>query len=104
MDLSTKLSDMINGGISSKREMEREMESIFNHLKKDHGIRPQKYFTSFFSLIGMLAGTILGGVLAFPMGWNIPALLLVGWAVGLGVGRIYGNSRDNSLKKQEKLL
>lgn len=93
-------------------EFEQFNDEICRHLKADHKLIPRSYYLSFYSVIGMLAGTFLG----FATGYLIDRLtgsnshtylkngLLLGWFTGLVAGQILGKRKDNKLRKQNRQL
>lgn len=103
-DISGRLAGFINDGPGKRKELENRTEALFQHLKKEHGILPDKYYTSFFSFVGLATGSIIGLISGWLLKWNMGIAFLTGWAAGLIIGRVYGLYRDRVLKKLDRQL
>jgi hypothetical protein len=102
--IAANLFNLINDNSLARKSYEEKLEQIRKHLRKTHGILPKEYNTSFFSLIGLVIGLLLGFlVFLFNNEW-LRGGLLIGSAVGLLVGRIYGRILDGKLIKDGKVL
>lgn len=89
-------------------EFESLNDKVYHHLRKDHLLMPRSYFVAFYSLLGMVAGTVTGGIVGLlgnlissgVQGIWLKNGLLIGWFAGLIAGQILGKRKDNRIEKQ----
>lgn len=100
------LSTSINSTIGTRNEYERKLESVADYLKKEHGIRPKKYYQSLYALIGIFGGIVVGYAIGQIYGGSgfLKFALLLGFAIGLMVGRILGNRKEKWLSENNLLI
>lgn len=102
--LSGTLSEAIHVPGSARRELDRLIFRLSNHMMKEHGLFPPHRFGYVCSLTGMAAGLLVGLVLmkVVPeLRWHIPA---AGVAAGLIVGWISGSTKDRKIKREGCLI
>lgn len=87
-----------------RREYDRLISRISNHLLKEHGFYPPFHFTYLYSFVGMVAGLATGYALMkiFPQTDWIP--LITGVAVGLIGGQVWGSMKDKKIRKEKKIM
>ena len=104
-ELTLNLYDYLKGDVSSRRKYEKKIDTMNKHLRKVHSIYPKQYFISLYSLLGVVAGLLLGAIVAYA---TIPGFLqqslLFGFVLGLFVGRIWGKIKDKNQMKEAKVL
>lgn len=87
-----------------RREVDRLIARLANHMMKEHGFYPPWHFNYLYSLAGMLAGTLisLAAVLVLPgKPWE---LLAAGFAAGLIAGQVTGGRKDRIIRADNKLM
>ncbi len=103
-DIVSKLPDYINGSPGMRSEYEKRSDKIVNHLKQKHGLIPEQYYSSVWSLIGLVSGILFfGGAAYFFQPGFVKWGLFTGFTIGIIAGRIYG-SRKDKMKKSEDLI
>lgn len=96
------------------QEFEKEYMTLFGemveHLKVHHGYRLPNYFLSLYTMIYMLVGA-LAGLFIIYLGrvgrfghWNYEIGGLLGFVVGLIIGRISGHRKDKEMRLNKKNL
>ncbi len=104
-DIISKLPEYINGSPRMRAEYEKRSENIVRHLKTEHGLVPEQYFSSLYSFFGFTAGALILGAAAYLynpgfLKWG----LITGFTFGLIAGRITGNRKDKEKKKENLIL
>jgi hypothetical protein len=104
-EFAKSLSLSLKGNVSSRKEYEKKLLLMENHLKTSHQVFHNEYFTSLFSLIGIIGGILLGGLISVVI---IPTFIkhgmLIGSVAGLITGRIAGRNKDKNIKKRKRML
>ncbi len=104
-ELSEIFVESINGTSKRRAEFEKRNEQLVTHLKEKHGLVPAMYYSSRYSLLGLIVGTLAGALIGYAV---LPGILkfsmLLGFAVGLIIGRIFGVWKDKFIKKNNLIL
>ncbi|NPA67242.1 MAG: hypothetical protein GXO50_01385 [Chlorobi bacterium] len=100
-----KLPEYINGSPRMRAEYEKRSDKVVKHLKKEHGLVSEQYYSSLYSFIGIISGTALFAaisVLIQPgfLKWGA----LAGFTVGLIAGKIFGHKKDKEKKINDLIL
>ncbi len=91
---------------AERRELDRLIFRLSNHMMKEHGYFPKYHFSYRFSILGIFAG-VLAGVLLYVLfrstGWIFPAIGLI---AGLFAGQIRGadQRQQNKITKQGDVI
>lgn len=81
-------------------ELEGEMESWVEHLKRHHGVYPDYYFNYRYATYGLLGGLFLGALLSYIFkGVFLFSIIGLVTSVCLIAGVIYGTQLDNKIRK-----
>lgn len=97
--LTDTVGSLATASLEEVQEFENATERFFEHLKREHNVKPVRYYSSLFSLIGVGAGSIMGiGIGLFFH--EVMTSLLVGWAIGLIGGRLIGSLKDKSVLRK----
>ncbi len=97
-ELAENLFEYLKGDLKSRKAFEKKVNAMHDHLRKAHKIYPPSYFTSFYSLLGVIFGMLAGALAAYlSISGFMKQSLLFGFVIGLLVGRIAGRIKD---KKQ----
>ncbi len=85
------------------KEFDAFLNVVSKHLETEHQIRAIRYYTSLYSFYGMLAGAIIGAGGVFLVNQEkVYAGVLIGWMIGLVIGRLIGVKKDSNHKKMNK--
>lgn len=91
--------------IEFRQPYEKEFNQIRNHFHKEHGYIPPSYFTSRFSIIGILAGMSITLISTWlTLGIVIIDAILAGFIVGLTAGYIAGAIKEKAYRKAKKII
>jgi hypothetical protein len=95
---------LANGSPSDRKIFEKNNESYMKHLSENHGLVQETYYLSKYTLLGILVGTLIIGGISYIINPLYAKLgILIGFAVGLTIGRVYGKKLDKA-KKLEGLV
>lgn len=83
---------------------EKKFNEIRSHFHKTHGYIPLHYFSSRYSIVGIVVALILS--LAIKFLFKLPAndLILVGTVTGLAIGYLLGSYKEKAYRKQKKII
>lgn len=89
---------------NSRREFDRLITRLSRHMQKEHGFYAPYYYSYLYSFFGILAGLLLGFVLfkMFPMHGEV--LLASCFSVGIITAYFAGNSKDNKIRRNKKIM
>ncbi len=94
-DITSRLAEYLKGIPQMRSEYEKRNEEIVTHLQKAHGLAYKEYFVSSYSFIGFASGSaVFAGIMWFINPNFIIPSLLMGFTVGLIIGRILGKRKD----------
>ncbi|NOZ47348.1 MAG: hypothetical protein GXO79_11290 [Chlorobi bacterium] len=96
--VTSNLENYLNRSKTNKQEYEMISDKIFSHLSKNHGIKPSNYYTSLYSVFGILAGGFLGLLLSYLFYNGFSKLILFVLLIGFLVGNILGYRKDKKLR------
>lgn len=102
--LSGTLPEAIDVPGSSRRELDRLIFRLSNHMMKEHGLFPPHRFGYVFSLTGIASGLLAGLILmkVIPeFRWHF---LVAGIVFGLVFGWILGSIKDHKIKREGRLI
>lgn len=104
--LSKSISEMINNDPKLRSEFEKRNEVIVEHLKNTHNLVPEIYFSSRYSFWGILIGLLIGIICSLSISTEYMSefYILVGFGLGLFVGRIFGMKKDVEARKRNLIL
>lgn len=91
--------------IAGRQKHTNQIDKLTDHLRKEHKMYFRGYFLAVYSLLGMAAGTALGALVILPVNihiWHFGAL--VGFAIGLLAGRVFGKIKEGKLLKNEQFI
>lgn len=100
----THLNEAVSVPGQYRREVDRLIIRLANHMMKEHGFYPPWHYNYLYSFLGMLAGTLasLAIILAIPAKpWE---LLAAGFAAGLITGQVAGGRKDRKIRADNKLM
>ncbi len=81
-----------------------------DHLKSKHHLVYPQYYSSLYTLIGMVVGLVMGALIWYvlfqpgDLFLNAGMGLMLSGFVGLFVGRLIGNRKDNMVRELNKRL
>lgn len=99
-----KIDEAVQVPGQTRREYDRLISRLSIHMQKEHGFYTPFHFVYLYSFLGMVAGLVLGYFLLklFPSyDWT---MLAIGFSVGLVAGYIWGNTKDNKIRADKKLM
>ncbi len=104
-NISATYPKAINGTLSDRKGLEVEIMKIENHLAKKHQIRPWRYYTSLYSVLGILIGIGLG-LLIWLLFQEISTkyFLAAGFTLGLIVGQVLGSRKDWKNRRNDRFF
>lgn len=103
-EVSSNLAELLNSSKANKLKYETINDKIINHLNKVHHLRPKRYYTSFYSVLGILAGVILGFALTYFIFASISKIILFVLLIGFLTGNYIGYRKDRKIKKNNLQL
>lgn len=103
-EVSTKLADYLNSSKTNKIKYEVINDKIISHLNKTHNMKPKSYYTSLYSVLGILAGLIFGFALTYIIYGGISRIILFVLLIGFLIGNYIGHRKDRELKKNKLQL
>lgn len=104
-DIAERLSEYLQGIPQLRSEYEKRNEEIVKHLQKKHNLAYKEYYASSYSFIGFMAGSIFfGGIMWFINPNFIVPTLLMGFAVGIIIGRVLGKKKDKENEQNNLIL
>ena len=101
MRMSTESSEKIDT-IKGRNEITKNIDKITNHLRKKHKMYIQRYKLSIYSVFGLLIGLAVGLGVGYIL-QTYQFFILVGTSVGLLIGRIWGKIVERRLHKNKQL-
>ena len=104
-EIAENLQSYLKGDFKSRKDYEKRLTAITNHLKKAHQIYPEQYFISLYSLFGVVGGLAFGALVAYlTIPGFIKQTMLFGFVLGLLIGRILGKRKEKINKINKKIL
>ncbi|HAN76763.1 MAG TPA: hypothetical protein DCQ31_02755 [Bacteroidales bacterium] len=104
-EFSPKIAALINGNISDKNNFEHTSETWLNHLRRNHKYRIKGYTASLYNLYGILAGALVGIGLGYLINVeHLKNFTIIGFAVGLAIGRIAAWQAEKRLNNENRLI
>lgn len=88
----------------TRRDYDRLISQLSNHMQKEHGFYAPYYYTYLFSFFGMVAGLLLGYLLLKMLPQYNYAMLSLGFVVGLIAGYAWGNTKDSKIRADKKIM
>ena len=112
LEISEHIDKYINTSSTSRKDFEKKRDKYSKHLTKTHGLVKKNTFAPTFAFIGLLVGALLGYLFAKTYCWfhgiENPGFtkvsILIGWALGIVAGRIWGVLKDRKIKKEQKFF
>lgn len=101
--ISANLAQYINE-TPKRKAYQKQLHKQLKHLKEAHAYRSKYYFTSLYSLLGILSGTAIGAIFLILTSCPVLQCLLIGAAIGLTAGRSWGAYKDRMIRQAEKVL
>jgi len=102
--LSEKADYYVNESNASRKKLEEIIAQSKSHLKKEHQITQHSYFSSLYTIYGLIAGTVIGIAVSFILPLPQFEVIFIAIALGLIIFRIIGSRKDSVYKKQGKQL
>ena len=102
--ISDKIKEAVSVPGKSRRDYDRLINRLSNHIRKEHRFFPPYYNTYLFSFIGAFAGIILGylGYKLYPTPDYIAGIAI--FAVVLLLGNFWGNKKDRKIRNENRLM
>jgi len=99
-----KIKEAVEVPGNSRRQFDRLISRLSNHMRKEHGFYPPYYFSYVYAFFGILAGSSIGIMLflIFPVQREI--LLASAISLGVIVSYILGTRKDNIIRKEKRLM
>ncbi len=101
--LSQTVSDNLNT-IKGRNKITKDIDAIIKHLRKKHRIFIKGYFIASYTFWGLVIGTLLFSVIAWIFHLNIMSFALLGFLIGLFIGRIVGNYFEKRASAENRLI
>jgi len=103
--ITERLSEYLKGIPQLRSEYEKRNEKIVKHLQKKHKLAYKEYYASSYSFLGFVSGSVLfGGIMWFINPNFVFPTILMGFAIGLIVGRIIGKKKDKENEQNNLIL
>lgn len=99
------LDRLINKSGVNRREYEKRIESLINHLKEKHEIYQAHHFTYTYSAIFTLVGACFGFLLSFGIFYSFhPTSFFLAAGLGMFAGNVLGSRKDKFCMKNGKQI
>jgi ABC-type transporter Mla maintaining outer membrane lipid asymmetry permease subunit MlaE len=109
LEVSQNIDKYLNTSNQTRKTYEQKRDSYAEHLKTAHNLVKRNLYAPTYAFVGLLVGSVLGFAFAQIMqifnAYNADFMkvsILIGWAIGLIVGRILGTQKDNKVKKEKR--
>lgn len=102
--LSGKVDFYINDSTNSRKQYEQIILDAKKHLKGTHNITEQNYYTSLYTILGLVAGLAIGILSATFMNFPVFEVIIISTTVFLIGFRLRGSTKDRIQKKRDKQL
>jgi hypothetical protein len=102
--VSGHIEEAVNVPGPERRELDRLIFRLSNHIMKEHGFFPLSHYKYLYSVIGIIFGSLSGFLLMklFPATkWY---LMVFGIIAGLIAGMVFGIIKDQRIMKEGKLM
>ncbi len=99
-----KIEEAINFPGQPRRNYDRLISRLSNHMQKEHGFFTPYYFSYLFSFFGMVAGIVLGYILQKIVPAYNWEMLIIGFSIGLITGYFWGTAKDNKIRSEKRLM
>jgi len=104
-EISENLYEYLKGDVSSRKSYETKFEELNSHIRKVHQIYPKQFNLSLYSFIGVVAGLLIGWLMAISIDETyLKQGLILGFTFGLIIGRVYGKLKDSKIRKENRFL
>lgn len=88
----------------ARRDYDRLISQLSNHMQKEHGFYAPYYYTYLLAFFGMVAGLLLGYLLLKLLPQYNYAMLSLGFVAGLITGYLWGSAKDGKIRADNKLM
>lgn len=98
------IDEAINKVGKKRKDYDKLISRLSKHIQKEHGFYAPYYYTYHISLIGMIAGSLLG---YFLMQLNAELkleLFCLGFALGLLPTYVWGHLKDKKVRHEKRLM
>lgn len=99
-----KIDEAVNTPGKTRRDYDRLISQLANHMQKEHGFYAPFYFTYLYAFFGMVAGIVAGYLLMQLVPQLNWAMLSLGFVAGLIAGYSWGMSKDRAVRSSKKLM
>jgi glutaredoxin-related protein len=108
-EMAQNLEVYINTSMAKRKEFEKKRDIFTEHLKKKHHLVKKNLYAPTYGFVGLLLGALAGYLLALILSFFTTDLphdfmrisVLIGWAIGLGLGRWRGSKKDKTIVKAQ---
>lgn len=102
--LSERADYYINESVQSRKKYEEVIRMAKRHLKQEHAISERSFYTSLYTIWGLLAGTGIGIGLSILLNFPVFEVILLCITIFLVVFRFIGSAKDKAQKKRGNQL
>ncbi len=103
-EMVNNIEEAVNKPGKTRRDYDRLISQLANHMQKEHGFYAPFYFTYLYAFLGMVAGVVAGYLLMKLLPQFNWAMLSLGFVAGLIAGYVRGMSKDSAVRSSKKLM
>lgn len=106
-EMAETFPQLLENGYEGKKKLELGIDSVCEHLKKEHGYQRTGWNKPLYMLIGLAAGLALGFVAARYIVTDPLAKRATFWCISMGAivaGNLIGRAKDSAIVKKGKNL
>jgi len=91
--------------IEHRQPYEKKFNNVRTHFHKKHGYIPPHYFSSRYSIIGLLLGGSIAALISNLLTEHVVIdLALAGFAVGLIAGYLWGSYKELQYRQSKRII
>lgn len=91
--------------IEHRQPYEKKFNNVRTHFHKKHGYIPPHYYSSRYSIIGLLLGGSIAALISYLLTEHVVIdLVLAGFAVGLIVGYLWGSYKELQYRQSKRII
>jgi len=99
-----KIDEAVNIPGKERRNYDRLISRLAQHMQKEHGFYAPYYYTYLYSFFGIIAGLVLGYLLLKMLPQYNWAMMSLGFVVGLFAGYLLGTGKDNKIRSDKMIM
>jgi hypothetical protein len=103
-EVSNKIDQALNVPGKTRREYDRLIGRLSNHMRKEHGFYAPYYFSYLYSFFGIVTGLIIGYALYRINKEFWVEMFSIGFVIGLMPSYVWGFIKDKKIRAEKRLM